>query len=111
MTIVFEYATRTSRSIQVGTPAAASGSMPLACSQGVVLSAISRTSTLRSLARTSASAIGADQDLALGVVNRAGRERCAVAFNVDAKVSPRKMPEWRFVVHSRRYSPAPQPLD
>jgi hypothetical protein len=36
-------------------PAAASGSMPLAPSQGVVLSAISFTSTLRSLARTSAS--------------------------------------------------------
>ena len=54
MTIVLACAIRATSSIQIGTPAAARGSIPLACSQGVVLSAISRTSTPRSLARTSA---------------------------------------------------------
>jgi hypothetical protein len=57
ITIVLACATRTSRSIQIGTPAAAKGSIPLARWQGVVLSAISRTSTPRSLARISASTI------------------------------------------------------
>jgi hypothetical protein len=42
-------------SIQIGTPAAASGSIPPARSHGVVLSAINLTSTPRCLTRTSAS--------------------------------------------------------
>jgi hypothetical protein len=55
--MVFVWAIRAWSSIQIGTPAAASGSIPLASPHGVVLSAISRTSTPRPLARASASTI------------------------------------------------------
>ena len=57
ITIVLACAIRAWSSIQTGTPAAAKGSIPLARSQGVVLSAINWTSTPRTLARTSASTI------------------------------------------------------
>jgi hypothetical protein len=57
MTMVLACAMRTARSIQIGTPATASGSIPLAYPHGVVLSAINRTSTPRSFARSSASTI------------------------------------------------------
>jgi hypothetical protein len=52
ITIVLAWTIRASRSIQIGTPAAAKSGMSLARSQAVVLSAISRKSTVRSLARS-----------------------------------------------------------
>jgi hypothetical protein len=52
---VLACAIRPGRSIQIGTRASASRSMPLARPHGVFLSAISRTSTPRPLGRTSAS--------------------------------------------------------
>src|SRR6202030_2315908 len=55
MTIVLACAIRAMWSIQTGTPAPASGSMPLWRPQVVLLSAISLTSTPRRCARTSAS--------------------------------------------------------
>ena len=50
MTMDFEWAIRTLRSIQIGTPASASGPMPLLRSHGVVLSAMIRRSTPRRFA-------------------------------------------------------------
>ena len=76
--MVLAWAIGTARSIQIGVPACASASMPGLRSQGVRLSAIRRTSTPRSRARTSASTmpepsgqiVGADQDLPSRPVDR-----------------------------------------
>ena len=57
MTMDFEWAIRMRLSIQIGTPACASGPRPLLRSHGVVLSAIIRTSTPRCLAWISASTV------------------------------------------------------
>jgi hypothetical protein len=57
ITIVLACAIRARASIQIGTPVAAKGSIPLSRSHGVVLSAIKLTSTLRSFARINASTI------------------------------------------------------
>jgi hypothetical protein len=54
MTIVLAWTIRARSSIQIGTPAAASGSIPLARPHGASRSAMTRTSTPRSLARIKA---------------------------------------------------------
>ena len=57
ITIALAWAILTPRSIHIGTPARANGSIPFPRPQGLVLSAINSTSTLRCLARISASTI------------------------------------------------------
>jgi hypothetical protein len=92
ITIVLAWAIRASASIQIGTPAAAKGSIPLARSHGLVLSAINpdinpaflRADQRLYDPRASRQPIGADQDFALSVVDRADRKRCAVLLGSEA---------------------------
>jgi hypothetical protein len=51
MTMDFEWAIRTLRSIQIGTPASASGPRPLFRSLGIVLSAITLRRSLGAMRR------------------------------------------------------------
>jgi len=72
--------------VQIGTPASASSGPPLSRPQGVVLSAISRTSTPRPLARASASTIPKP------VVNPYALARMSLSALSIARIAKRRSP-------------------